>query len=370
MLYIIKYMENEYITLIRNMDANACALLGEFNSENKYDIADNLKQDLKKANKLITEYKPDAVNATASVGSHTFNFIVYIQLGEQNKKRATLFLVEKAKIILEDKELLTFISSVIIQEGQNLLSVIKKEFNLFLMDESEGIDMSNSNLTSLINKKDQVIKRSKFLQKELVTLNKAYVLRMLSIIKTSGTFGNQFIFQFKNYVKLQNLDKRDEAYWNKLKNILDKFVIENAELFDAKTKQKMEDLQIGYRHMVLNTKEPVITKPEKKKSGGKDDNKSKSKSKGGGKDGNKGKSGGAAKAKSNEATTGQINNDSGNSSNKNGKNVNTNATTNNTKGEPLVEADNDLLLMNRIFERDDQKRTSKDKSKSDDGRVL
>lgn len=259
-------MENEYVILIHNLDAGSNGLLGEFNAEKNYDIKQDVKNQLKITNKLITEYKQDKITAVATVGSYTFDFEVYVQLGEQNKKRLTLFFKEKAQILQEDKEFLTRIESVIVDISQNNLEVIKKEFKMYTADESVGVDMANSNLTGLKLFKDGIVAHSKFLQKELISLDKAYVLKMLSLIKTSGSVGNDFIIQFKKLILAKKLDKSKDNYWRTLKNILDKLVIQNEPIFNEKLKEKIKDLQVGYVHLTKNIKEPVVAKaPAKKK---------------------------------------------------------------------------------------------------------
>ena len=276
-------MENEYVVLLHNLDAGSSALLGEFNAEDNYDISDDIKKELLKSNKLLTEYKSDEIKANAKVGSFSFDFVVYVQLGEEHKKRISLFLKEKCKLGLADKELETYISSVIVEEEHNLLEIVKKEFNIYTIDESSGIDMSNSNLKAILDKKDKVAKRAKFLLTELNGLNKSYVLKMLSLIKASGPYGNQLLFQFKEIIKSQNLDKSKDNYWFALKTVLDKLVTENILLFDDRTKKRMEALQKEYKQAVNNAKEP----PQKSKSDKKsksDDKKKKKKGKGKGDD--------------------------------------------------------------------------------------
>lgn len=259
-------MENEYLILIHNLGAGSNGLLGEFNNADKYEIKSDIKDLLKKANKLITEYKTDKITAVATVGSHTFNFVVYVQLGEQNKKRLTLFFVEKGNILDENKEFLTLISSVVVDGNVNIIQTLKKEFNMYIQDESIGIDMSNASLIALATRKDEILAHSKFLQKELVKVDKAYVLKTLALIKASSEFGTQFLLQFKNIVKTQKLDKSKDSYWSSLKKILDKMLNDNSRIFDGKLKQHLDDLQAGYIHMVKNMKEPiVITAPAKKK---------------------------------------------------------------------------------------------------------
>lgn len=269
-LVIMSIMENENIKFLNNLDAGSSGLLGEFSTSNTYVVADDIKQDLLKANKLITDYRPEKITATATAGSYTFEFIVYVQLGEQNKKRATLFLVEKAKIGIEEKELLTLIKPVIIEPGQNVVVVIKKEFNLFVRDESEGIDLNNGNLTALINRKAQVSSRSKYLANALYDADKAYVMKMLGIIKSTGPYGDRFLTQFKNMLRARKISKEDPTYWHILKRLLDRMVADNALLFSGKTKARIEEMQKAYRDLVAGTKEPAKdATPQAKKKGGK-----------------------------------------------------------------------------------------------------
>ena len=140
--------------------------------------------------------------------------------------------------------------------------------------------MSNSNLSAVITKKEQVVKRSQFLKSELAVANRAYVLKMLSLIKASGEFGNLFLMQFKNLIQLKNISKKSDDYWNKIKVLLDKMLIENESVFSGPIKQKMEQLQKGYINAVLNAKEPVVVKKDAKKPKKAD---SKEKNKSGGK---------------------------------------------------------------------------------------
>ena len=267
-------MENDYIILLHNLDAGASVLLGEFNDADKYVVADELKEELAKANKLITDYKEDKITAKANVGSYTFDFNVYVQLGEQNKKRVSLFLIEKCKLGFVEKELLTLVKSVVIDGNQNLMQVLKKEFAMFIRDESEGIDMANANLKAILNRKLVVGARSKFLLGELYDADKAYVLKMLSLIKGSGSYGTKILAQFKMLLSKANIGKNDPKYWNTLKNILDKLVMENSLLFGGKVQETMNEMQRGYRDLVLKTKEK---KQEASKAKGKSKDKPKKK---------------------------------------------------------------------------------------------
>ena len=89
-------MLNEYVNYLYNYDAQASGLLGNFDAQNNYSIQDELKAELLKANKLISDFKEDLIDCYAMVGAYKFEFKVLIQEGEGHKKRAGLFLIEKA----------------------------------------------------------------------------------------------------------------------------------------------------------------------------------------------------------------------------------------------------------------------------------
>ncbi len=280
-------MEKEYIVLLHNLDAGSSALLGEFDSSDNYNIADNIKQELVKANKLISDYTHSEITATAQVGSYSFDFVAYVQIGEQNKRRISLFLKEKCKLGYVEKEQLTLLKYVIVQGEPNILELLKKEFNMYTHDDSVGVDMANSNLQAILDRKAKVSARAKFLLTEMKTANRAYVFKMLSLIKISGAYGTQLVNQFKEIVKSQKLDKNSDSYWHSLKVILDKLIVANALLFDENIMKRMESLQRQYMYAILNAKEPVVSTTAKPNS--KSDDKKDDKGKGGGKGGDKGK---------------------------------------------------------------------------------
>lgn len=263
---------DKYIVLLHNIQAGSGSLLGEFNSNDEYNIADEIKQELIKSNKIIKSYKKDEVLSVATVGSYSFDFVTYVQLGENNKKRISLFLIENVSLNEGTKELKTFLKSVVVDVLENNLTVVKREFNMYIRDESTGIDILNSGLKLIIDRKEKVVSRSKYLKTELSNANKEYVLKMLKLIKNSGPYGNQFLNEFRNLIKLKGFSKLQNNYWMNLKNVLDDLVIKNALVFNDKTLHKMKELQDAFIQEVLNVKEP---KPVEQKS---EENSSKKKS--------------------------------------------------------------------------------------------
>ncbi len=263
---------NKYIVLLHNMHAGSGSLLGEFNSNDEYVIADEIKQELIKSNKLIKSYKQQEIISVATVGSYSFDFVTYVQLGENNQKRISLFLIENVSLNEGAKELKTFLKSVVVNVQDNNLLVIKREFNMYIRDESTGIDMLNSNLKAILDRKSKVASRSNFLNTELSNANKEYVLKMLKIIKGSGPYGNQLLNEFRKILKLKGFSRFQDNYWANLKNVLDGLIIKNALVFNPKTLQQMKNLQDNFIESVLKAKEP---KPEEKKENNDDKKKAK-----------------------------------------------------------------------------------------------
>ena len=202
-------MTNEYLNYLYNYDAQSSGLLGSFDNSDKYSIDENIKQELLKANKQITDYKEDLITANALVGAYKFEFRVLIQLGEKNLKRAGLFLIEKTSQGFYEKEIQTLIHFVVLRNDGAFLNSIKKEFNLYTKDESEGIDMANAMLASILKKKGELEAKQKNSIDLLYDLDSEYVKKMLSVLKEYGPIGERLLLDFKTLVNAKHLNKND-----------------------------------------------------------------------------------------------------------------------------------------------------------------
>lgn len=268
-------MEKTYINHLNNLDVEAGGLLGFFDADGQYIIDDDIKQELIKCNKLITDYKNNIISATAQVAEFLLKFNVYIQEGEGNQKRAGLFVDENSKLGFAKSELQTYVDSVVLPNTGAFFDEIKKRFNLFLRDESEGVDMNNNNLTKIINKKSSGVKKYKTMVPVLIDLDKAYVVKMLSILKHSGEYGQTILSELTKQVDDKKINKKDQAYWRQLKVMVDKLLIPNEGVFSTMVQEQIRKAQLEYLRGYFSTKEPVAKAPtpkaekkkEKKKGG-------------------------------------------------------------------------------------------------------
>ena len=259
-------MENKYIESLHNMDAQASCLLGNFDADDCYVIDGKVLEDLKACNKLITEYKSDLITAHAIVAGVKINFLVYIQEGEEGKKRAGLFVKEVSKLNLIDKELQTYVDSIVLDDNGEFLDIVKKEFHLFTPDESTGIDMDNLTLIELMKRINSVKGKYDALIPYMVDLDREYVMKMLLLLKSSGHYGEMLVAEFRKLVLEKKLNKLDPKYWRELKLLLDKTILRNIDVFDKATIEKIEAIQSLYMSKSKDVKiqDNTAQKPAKK----------------------------------------------------------------------------------------------------------
>ena len=291
-------MSNKYDEFLLNLDAEASMLLGSFDSDSKYIIDEKIKKELILSNKLIESYKSDIITATASIGSYKFNFFVYIQDGENNLKRAGLFLEEKSKLGFADKTILTYLDSIILPNNGGFFNQVKSVFHLFTKDESEGVDMANNNLSEILNKLNSLKGKYNQLIPFYVDIDKKYVSDVIALLKSSGRYGEMILIRLKKMAEDKKLNKKSPNYWRELKNIIDILLKENVGVFDGSTLQKIDSIRDRYVQVAKDIKVPekaVPSKPKKKPAPKKKSDDSKPKKK---PDASKAKNGGSKDKKS------------------------------------------------------------------------
>ena len=264
-------MNKSYVKHLYNMEEQSSGLLGFFDSNNEYRFDDKIISELINCNKIILDYSKDIIVAEAKFNDFKLDFKIFIQDGEGNKKRAGLFLIEKCQLKIDKKELQTYIDSFVYENSPLFYEQLKSKYHLYTKDESEGIDISNSNFSNIINKKSES-KKYKVMIPVLMNADKEYVKRVLAIIKASGSYGDQFILMLKNAAENNKLNQHAPNYWRDLRLLLDKMIKDNSALFDKQTLAKMEEVQKAYVDVYSKTKldEKTTQSPKASKSKGKD----------------------------------------------------------------------------------------------------
>lgn len=293
----------DYQRFLQENLAISQGLVGSFNEEDKYVVSQDSIQEIVGAKKMLTSYKDTEALCELCTPNNTyklkFRFTIDVA---NNKKYASLYLLESFNLYDEKQELDTFLINYCEANDNNFLDKLKKAFNLTTKDESQGKDIKNSALkfeTLIIEKKDKL----KAMSAPFMMQNKKYIQDVLKILKVSGASGNEIVKIFKKEISKIPVDKLDPQYWQTTKDILDKILYKNAVKLPQEYRKQMEEVNQqfiklfkdkfkGISLVVANkapqAKKPMIQKP--KPNGEKEDDKS-----GGGK--NKGKDSGKGKAR-------------------------------------------------------------------------
>ena len=128
-------MEKKYQSHLYNLDAQASGLVGFFDADCSYIIEEKLVKELIICNKIITSFENNLIKAIANVGSFKFNFNIYLQDGIGGMKRAGLFIVEKCTLGAVDKDLETYLDSIVAPDSPMFMEEVKKKYHLYTRDE-------------------------------------------------------------------------------------------------------------------------------------------------------------------------------------------------------------------------------------------
>ena len=296
----------DYQRFLQENLAISQGLVGSFNEEDKYVVSQDSIQEIVGAKKMLTSYKDTEALCELCTPNNTyklkFRFTIDVA---NNKKYASLYLLESFNLYDEKQELDTFLINYCEANDNNFLDKLKKAFNLITKDESQGKDIKNSALkfeTLIIEKKDKL----KAMSAPFMMQNKKYIQDVLKILKASGASGDEILKIFKKEISKIPVDKLDPKYWQTTKDILDKILYKNAVKLPQEYRKQMEEVNQQFIKLfkdkfkgislVVATKAPQAKKPmiPKPKPKAKAKEKGKEKSAGGkdkGKDSGKGKAG-------------------------------------------------------------------------------
>lgn len=200
-------------------------LLGYYDEEGKYTIAEDICKELVELDKLIDETASDKYYLSARAGDYKLKFEVNVEK-KDSKKVAYLYFKENLSVggVLE-KNFSTLVASYIDDDDINFLFRMKKAFNMFARVEAEGKDMSNQDkaLRILMMKRGLLDKRNK-LYYGRDNLDKLYVKQVLGILKNSGPGGKRLILMYLEAVRNKNLNKLKVNKYVILRQVLDLYL--------------------------------------------------------------------------------------------------------------------------------------------------
>lgn len=280
-----------YYKQSQNVELAQGLLLGGYDAKGAYVIPEELCKELTKLDKVIDEDVKGVYYVSAKVSTYKLKFIVEISKADDNKKSATLKLIEEMKVAgVLDKKFMTIVSTFIDDDDINFVFRMKKAFNIYAKIEAEGRDMSNSEKSAkILARISQLLDLRKQIYYNKDQLDKLYIKEIVSILKASGDGGQRVLRRYLEIVKSPKFKKLKVNRYVILRQILDmELITAIAEgYFSEKSLKKIRDMRkifvLKAEQEMKNFLQTTTSKSgsKSKGGGGKKGGKSKGKDKGG-----------------------------------------------------------------------------------------
>ncbi len=274
---------SSYQKFIRDNDAMSGALLGGFNEDDKYVVPSSVISELLKIKKLITKYTLEYIVCHAEISDYKINFLIkYVDDNLDNKRYASLYLIENYESMGKKIELSSFVASFSHLNDVAYFDALKTTFNLYTIEdlgEGKSIKDENEVLASILNGSK---KTSQIMILSMGNENRKYVNSVLKVLKNTSQFDVLYKI-FKEQISLIKIDKNTAKYFNEVKKVLDALVIKHYSEFSESTRIYLDQINKDYMQKYKMMKEKSTSQDvpvaESKKKGGKGKDKGKSKGK-------------------------------------------------------------------------------------------
>ncbi len=274
-------MTDYYNSFLKECALQQSMLLGNFN-DNKYVISHEVIDELLKIDKQVISYKMDKVICVGYVSTQKLNFIIKFFVNEkEGRKFASLYLIEEYEFLNKKEQLETFLVNFNDFDNYDYFNKLKKVFNLYTKDESEGKSKKyQSKLLDRLLKDKNLLNNA--LEKYLDLDIKDYVIQILKILKKSQIDSNLVLLELKEKIRLIKYSRNSNEYWRSLKKYLDEILMLKYDKLTKETKKWLELVNQNYIFMYYNKKKfyelnkktnnisldkKTIFVPENKKSG-------------------------------------------------------------------------------------------------------
>ncbi len=276
---------SSYQKFLRNNDLESGAMLGAFNDDDKYVVPANVLTELLKIKKLITKYALDYIDCYAQISDYKIIFkIKYVDDNLDNKRYASLYLVEQYESLGKKYLYTTLVASFSHTNDATFFDALKQAFNLYTVEdlgEGKSIKDENSILESLLNGNKNI---SQILVIEMANDNRKYVNNVLKVLKTTSYFDELYKI-FKERISQVKAEKNTAKYFNEVKKVLDNLVMEHYSEFSEYTRGYLDEINKDYMKKYEAARQKGLSKSSEQSSSS--DKKGKGGKKGGKKKGGK-----------------------------------------------------------------------------------
>ena len=230
-------------------------LIGSF-VDGKYEIPDELKDDLKKLNKVLASSDGKTLVCYAKYRDFRFNFEVSLERFEIFST-AKLYLLEEKEEEEGARKFRPLISSEVAPKDINIEKRAMEVWHISLEEEENETKLSE--LDSIIIR----LSKDRTFGKDLIEiLSQLYIFQMLKFLEGVGEAGKEVVKEYNEFVRLIIIKKPSIVNNHvKLKEVLDKMLSENELMVEIKKSHESEIGEI-YREF-YEPLEKISAKKEK-----------------------------------------------------------------------------------------------------------
>lgn len=216
-----------YKTMFRMLSIK-CGLVGRFTRTGKYIIPDEIKTDLVKINKEISDSGENFYKANTQYMRKNFFFAVRMEMIDDVKAKASLYLQEEADNVFAGQYLTSHIADFVDDYNEYFRINVRKVFNLLdvaIINE----DYRVPNLAVLLQ---DYIDLELFVAGLYDTACQIYLLKMLKLLEEEGgEEGLEILKRYKELIAHLEIEKMSGKYkYTNYKNMLDKAILEKGGL--------------------------------------------------------------------------------------------------------------------------------------------
>lgn len=202
-------------------------LVGSFNNSGQYVIKDEIKYDLVKMHKEISDSGADFYKAVVVYMKKYFYFDVKISMVDDKTAKASLFLSEFVDDALQESYIVSHIADFIDEYDASFRIKVRKAFNL----EDVAIineDFYISNLAILMQEEYDI---NKYVGNLYDIASQIYIMRMLKLLEGAGPLGQEIIKRYKELIIDKEEEYKDDKFkYSRFKYLLDRAINEKGGL--------------------------------------------------------------------------------------------------------------------------------------------
>ena len=219
-------------------------LVGRIDDKGVYNIKDEIKYDLIRINKEISDSGEDFYKASSKLINKIFHFNVKITKLDDGKAKASLYLSEFVDDFLEERFIVSHIADFVDNYDENFRTKVREVYNLLDVAVTND-ELAIPNLAVLVNEEYEV---NEYIGELYDIASQIYIMRMLKLLEASSDpVCHEIVKQYKQLILDKNEEGQEKFKYTSHKALLDRAIdqnggIENLNVDKAELKSIIQEI--------------------------------------------------------------------------------------------------------------------------------